>query len=244
MPPFADALLNAEMPVIMEVKRRNAYGEDLFRGRSVREIVNAYEQVEPPCLSVVTGSWFGGDDQLLREVVALANRPVLEKDFIRGRRQIVDAKRMGAAAVLLTAALLPGSLLERLIDDCLRAELTPFVEIVSVEQLQRAADVGACVVAINNKDIRRGERGQADIHRSPRLLPAVRRAGAACAISAGGIASPAVGAQLLAAGFDALLVGDALLRADALEPWTRALRRTRRGAHVASRSQTGYAGQK
>ena len=67
------------------------------------------------------------------------------------------------------------------------------------------------MVAVNNKDIRRRERGEARIERSLELLPAVRASGAECAVSAGGIADERVAARLLDAGYDALLVGTALL---------------------------------
>jgi indole-3-glycerol phosphate synthase len=216
---FNDALLNASTPVIMEVKRGDAQGEDLFRGRSVREIVDAYQRLGAPCISVVTGSWFGGDDELLREVVALTDLPILKKDFIRTESQVEEAKRIGAAAVLLTADLLPASLLGRLIGACLRSGVTPFIEIASVRRLEDVIHAGECTVAASNKDIRRRERGQADMERGPLLLPAIRQAGAACAVSASGIVSPQVGAHLLATGFDALLVGTGLLRAADAQSW-------------------------
>ena len=209
---FIDALQHADVPVIMELKRRGAEGEDLFDGRSVGEIVTHYEALGAPCLSVVTGSWFGGDDELLREVAALTDRPLLKKDFVTNERQIAEAKRLGAAAVLLTAELLPGTLTARLAATCVRHGLTPFVEVASEEQLARLGDAHGCVVAVTNKDIRRRERGDAQIERSLSLLPAVLRSGAECAVSASGIAGPEIGARLLEAGYDALLVGTSLLK--------------------------------
>jgi indole-3-glycerol phosphate synthase len=219
MSSFTDTLLTAKTPVIMEVKRRDGDGEDLFGGRSVHEVLDLYHRLGAPCLSVVTGRWFGGDTQLLREVIALTDLPVLEKDFIRTERQVEEASANGAAAVLLTAGLLPVSLLGRLIPACIELELTPFVEISSIEQLEGIAHPEACAVAVNNKDIRRRECGEVDVARSLLLLPAIRRAGAACAVSASGIASPRLGARLLDAGFDALLVGTALLRSPDARSW-------------------------
>ena len=113
--------------------------------------------------------------------------------------------------MLLTAELLPGALTARLAAACLRHGLTPFVEIASEAQLERLGDASGCVVAVTNKDIRRRERGDAQIERSLDLLPAVLRSGAECAVSAGGIADE-VAARLLDAGYDALLVGTSLLR--------------------------------
>ena len=211
MSAFADALGRAAVPVIMELKPRAADGRDLFAGRSPRELVTAYEALGAPCLSVVTGRWFGGDDALLREVAALTDRPILKKDFITGERQIAAAREQGASAVLLTAELLPGRSAARLAAACLRAGVTPFVEVADAAQLDRLGDAGGCVVAVNNKDIRDRERGAARIERSLELLAAVRASGADRVVSAGGITDALQVERLLAAGYDALLIGTALL---------------------------------
>lgn len=227
MSSFVDALRAAATPVIMEVKRLGAHGEDLFAGRSTGDVVDLYEGLGAPCLSVVTGSWFGGDDDLLREVAERTGRPILMKDFVTSERQIAAARAAGAAAVLLTAQLLPGSLPARLAATCRQHGVTPFVEVTHAAQLARLGDARGCVVAVNNKDIRRGERGAAQIERSRALLPAILEWGADCAVSASGIGSPAVAAQLLDRGFDALLVGTALLAADDARGWLVALQRSR-----------------
>lgn len=212
----------------MELKRRSGDGRDLFGGRSAAQIVEAYQELGAPCLSVVTGRWFGGDDRLLADVAQRADRPILVKDFFATERQIAAAGDSGAAAVLLTAELLPATSLTRLAHACLRHGLTPFVEVTSGAQLERLESVAAaCVVAVSNKDIRRRERGEPEIERSLALLPAVRRAGAGCAVSASGIADPGVAARLLDAGFDGLLVGAGLLTAPDPGQWVGALARGR-----------------
>lgn len=233
MPRFVDTLLSAPTPVIMEVKRRDARGADLFGGRSVREIVDEYHRLGAPCLSVVTGSWFGGDDDLLREVAALTERPILKKDFVTRSSQVAEAKAMGADAVLLTAELLPGRLIARVVEACLHHEITPFVEIATAEHLEGLVHAPECAVAVNNKDIRRRERGEADVERSLTLLPAIRESGAGCTVSASGIASADVAARLLDAGFQALLVGTGLLAADDPRAWLDTLER-RRGTAAAA----------
>jgi indole-3-glycerol phosphate synthase len=220
---FTDALRAASPPVIMEIKRRGADGEDLLGGRHVPEIVDAYHRLRAPCLSVVTGSWFGGDDELLRQVAALTDRPILKKDFVTNERQIANAKAMGSAAVLLTADLLPRALTARLASTCLRLGVTPFVEVTSELQINSLGDARGCVVAVSNKDIRRRERGEPRIERSLALLPAIRRSGADLAVSASGIARPQVAARLLGAGYDALLIGTGLLTAPDAGSWVEAL---------------------
>ncbi|MGH3427388.1 MAG: hypothetical protein ACRDQZ_07430, partial [Mycobacteriales bacterium] len=163
---FIGELLASHHPVIMEIKKRSADGEDLFRRRSLSEIVSEYHRAGAPCLSVVTGRWFGGTDAMLHDVARLTDLPILKKDFITKESQIVQAKDMGASAILLTARILPRSVLQRLITTTLRHGLTPFVEAAGEPELEAVSHGEDCVVAINNKDILHRERGHADVDRS------------------------------------------------------------------------------
>ncbi|MET8545052.1 indole-3-glycerol-phosphate synthase [Kitasatospora sp. NPDC004799] len=216
---FVEALLDARRPVIMELKRRDAAGQDLFGDRSVARLVADYQDAGAPCLSVVTGHWFGGTPELLHEVVAATELPVLQKDFITRRSQLHQARESGAAAVLLTAALLPRATLGRLVDLALRLGLTPFVEVATEEEVRRVPRAEECVVAVNNKDITTRERGAGDLGRSSSLLPAVLAGGTRCPVSAGAIGHPDEAARLLAEGFAGVLVGTGLLRAAGLPEW-------------------------
>jgi indole-3-glycerol phosphate synthase len=76
---FISELLSAHLPVIMELKKRDGHGEDLFRQRLLPEIVSGYDPAGAPCLSVVTGRWFGGSDEMLRDVARLLHLPILAK---------------------------------------------------------------------------------------------------------------------------------------------------------------------
>ncbi|MFJ2781182.1 indole-3-glycerol-phosphate synthase [Kitasatospora sp. NPDC087315] len=216
---FAEALLDARRPVIMELKRQDADGRDLFGGRSVARLVADYQDTGAPCLSVVTGRWFGGTRDLLREVVEATDLPVLQKDFLTRRSQLVQARESGASAVLLTAGLLPRSTLGHLIDVSLRLRLTPFVEVTTEEEIRRLPRAEECVVAVNNKDIATRERGAGDLGRSTSLLPAVLSSGTRCAVSAGAIQRPDDAARLLREGFAGVLIGTGLLRAASLPGW-------------------------
>ena len=219
MSPFIDALLGADRPVIMELKARTASGEDLFGGRSPAELVAQYEAAGARCLSVVTGRWFGGTAELMREVAALTHLPVLQKDFFTNAAQLGVARDLGASAVLLTASLLPQAALTKLVDTGLSLGLTPFVEVVSAAEIAAVPRGDECVVAVNNKDIRDRERGAADIERSMHLLPAVLQSGSPCPVSASGIERADVAARLLDAGYAGLLIATGLLRADGLDEW-------------------------
>jgi indole-3-glycerol phosphate synthase len=217
--PFVDALLNGRVPIIMEVKRSDGEGAELMGERTIPEIVGQYVAVGAPCISVVTGRWFGGDDEMLREVAGLTDVPLLKKDFITREKQIVAAKEMGASAVLLTAKILPAKTFQHLIEITLQHGLTPFVEVVDQEELESVTHPGDCVIAVNNKDINTREREPGDIDTSRSLLEATVRAGTPCPVSASAILDPRVGAELIDAGFKGLLIGTGLLRADSIEGW-------------------------
>lgn len=214
---FIQTLLDADRPLIMEVKRHDGDGADLLGTRTVAEVVAAYEAAGAPCLSVVTGRWFGGSEAMLAEVAGLTDRPILQKDFITRRAQVARAAALGASAVLLTAGLLPRSSLPTLVDECLAAGLTPFVEVTSAAEIAAVPHPDACVIAVNNKDIRTRERDAADTGRSLRLLPALVRAGTPCPVSASGIDGPATAARLLDAGYRGLLMATSLLRTGDVE---------------------------
>jgi indole-3-glycerol phosphate synthase len=208
---FAQALLDAPTPIVMEVKRRDSRGLDLLAGRSIPEIVADYEAAGAPCISVVTGDWFGGTSAMLSEVARCTDRPLLLKDFVTRRSQLVQAKEAGASAVLLTLSILPSQVAGGLIDRCLALGLTPFVEVTSEEEVRQVHRVEECVVAVNNKEIRQRERGAPRLDRSVELLPFVRQRGCRCPVSASGIGSPEDAAALLGAGYAGLLMGTALL---------------------------------
>ncbi|MGH3756295.1 hypothetical protein [Actinophytocola sp.] len=222
---FADALAKADVPVIGEIKLRSSAGAPLLGDRSVEDVLDAYQGNGIGCVSVVTGRWFGGTADLLRQVATHTGLPVLQKDFLTRRAHLRAARDHGASAVLLTAGLLPADVLNRLAESALALGLTPFVEIVDERELAALRCPEECVVAVNNKDIARRERDEGDLNRSVRLLAALRAARARCAVSASGITSPAAGARLIAAGYTGLLVGTGLLTAASPGAWLAELRR-------------------
>lgn len=213
------ALTDAPLPVVMEVKCTDGRGADLLRGRTVPDAVALFEDLGAPCISVVTGRWFGGSPDLLRQVARRTPLPLLRKDFITRRTQLVQTRELGASAVLLTATLLCADVLGQLVEESLELGLTPFVEVTSAAEARSVPSTERCVIAVNNKGIRDRERNAGDLRRSLDLLSAVRGTGTPCPVSASGIATPREAASLLGAGYAALLVGTALLSAPDPGAW-------------------------
>jgi indole-3-glycerol phosphate synthase len=216
---FIDALLGSQMPVIMEVKRSDADGGQLMGDRSVADVIAEYTAVGAPCISVVTGRWFGGNDDMLREAVAVTDLPILKKDFITREKQVIEAKEMGASAVLLTARIMPKSSFQKMIETILGHGLTPFVEVADHDEIASVVRAEECIVAINNKDIRTQEREPGDIDQSRSLLEATVATGTPCPVSASAITDPKVAAELVAQGFKGLLIGTGLLQAPSVREW-------------------------
>lgn len=236
---FADALLDSPMPVIMEVKRKDGHGEELIGDRTIPEIVGQYLDAGAACISVVTGKWFGGDDQMFVDVAKLTDKPLLKKDFITRERQVGDAKEMGASAVLLTAQLLPKNALPKMIEISLRNGLTPFVEVTDRDELDRVIHPEDCIIAINNKNIREQERDSGDIETSRDLLEPAIEAGTPCPVSASAIIDPRIAAELIDAGFKGLLVGTGLLLADSIQGWVDEFERHRQELGAPSAASQG-----
>jgi indole-3-glycerol phosphate synthase len=239
---FTDALLNGSLPIITEVKRQDADGGALMGERTIAQVVEDYLAVGAPCISVVTGRWFGGDDQMLRDVAELTDLPLLKKDFITREKQIVAAKEMGASAILLTARILPTKPFQKLIETTLRHGLTPFVEIADHDELETVVHAPDCIVAVNNKDIRTQEREPGDIDSSRSLLEAIVQSGTRCPVSASAITDPRVAAELVQAGFKGLLIGTGLLLADTVKGWVEEFERHRRELAAAPTPSTATRG--
>lgn len=230
---FTEALLASPLPVIMEVKRKDGNGVDLLGERTIPEVVADYVAAGAPCISVVTGRWFGGVEAMLPEVVALTDLPILKKDFITRESQIVAAKAAGASAILLTARILPKSSFQKLIATILRHELTPFVEVADHDELETVVHAEDCIVAVNNKDIRHQEKDAGDLGLSRSLLEATIATGTPCPVSASAISDPREAADLIDAGFKGLLIGAGLLQSASVTDWVAEFQAHRRALETA-----------
>ncbi len=205
------------IPVIAEIKASTPAAGDLLKGRTIASIASGYDAGGAACLSVVTGKWFGGSAAMLRELARQTSLPILRKDFITNRRQILQSKADGAAAVLLTKKLLTVDHLCDLADFALTIGVTPFVEVSDSAEIAGLHLPQGAVIAVNNKRILDKETGCRDIGKSLALLDACRATGAGIVASASGICTPAQARQLFNAGFDAFLIGTALLESTDLQ---------------------------
>jgi len=217
---FVGALRRAPVPaVIAEVKRASPSAGPIAE-RDPAERARAYEAGGAAALSVLTEPrHFGGSLADLRAARWAASLPVLRKDFLVHPSQLIESRAAGADAVLLIAAALADDELSALLAVARDLGLGVLLEAHAEEDLERALATGAEVVGVNARDL---ETLEVDGERAMRLL--ARVPGDRIAVLESGISRPEQAARAAAAGARALLVGEALMRAEDPAALIRALR--------------------
>jgi indole-3-glycerol phosphate synthase len=196
--------------VIAEVKRRSPSAGAIAGQADAAEVAIRYASAGASCISVLTdGPHFGGSLHDLHAVRRAVPVPLLRKDFILERYQVMQARRAGADAVLLIAEILDDSTLRRLLEDIQELGMDALVECYQADNLQRVLDAGAKLVGINNRNLHTFE------VRLEQTLDLAHRVPQDCIlVSESGIKSRTEVEQLAAAGVKAILVGETLLRAE------------------------------
>lgn len=195
--------------VVAEVKRASPSAGAIRAGLDAPAQARAYAAAGAAAISVLTdGPGFGGSLADLAAVRGAVNVPLLRKDFVVDRYQLLEARAHGADAALLIVAALDAAALGRLLADAARLGLSALVEVHDEPELEIALDAGARIVGVNNRNLRTF---QVDLAVSERLLPFLPAGVRGVAES--GVRSPDDARRLRRAGAANLLVGEALVRA-------------------------------
>jgi indole-3-glycerol phosphate synthase len=198
--------------VVAEIKRRSPSKGELAPELDAASTAAAYERGGACCLSVLTDApFFGGSVADLQAAgLAAPETPVLRKDFTIDPDQVYETRGIGADAILLIAAALPDDrLLHDLHDLAVELGLGVLVEVHDEPELERALTIRARVIGINARDL--GDFAE-DLSVGERLVADLPAEVVAIAESA--IRTSADARRMADAGFDAVLVGEALVRAD------------------------------
>ena len=199
-------------PVIPDIKSFSPKEGDLLRGRAPISLALQLEAAGACVLSVVTEEReFHGSMDILRQICRAVSVPVLRKDFIESEADLLETKKAGASAILLMYACLGKDRLEALYEKALEMGLVPFVETHTAQELQWAAELGAGLVGINNRNILDLERDDGDVRKSESL--AGFRPQNAFLVVESGLQGPADVRRAGGFGADAALVGTAILQA-------------------------------
>ncbi len=210
---FEKALGAGGLSVVAEVKRRSPSKGEIDEIPDPVELAGRYREGGAAAVSVLTDeTFFGGSLEDLRKVAALGAEgeafPALRKDFILHPLQVAEAAETGASAVLLIVAAL-GSGLRTLIEAADYIGLDALVEVHGEEELETAVEAGARIVGVNSRDL---TTFNVDLSVAEALRPKIP--GSLATVAESGIQTPADAHRMREAGYDAVLVGEALVRAD------------------------------
>lgn len=205
---FAAALrAGAGVSVIAEVKRRSPSKGPLAPALDPVLMAQSYAAAGAACLSVLTDEeFFGGSAEDLQKARAACGLPVLRKDFMVSPRDLCDARLMGADAVLLIVAALSQPELAELVGLAAALGLDALVEVHDEAEAERALAAGARMVGVNQRDLMTFEVDKCRGERVAKCLP-----GDVVKVAESGISSRGEVVRLAGAGYDAVLVGEALV---------------------------------
>ncbi len=215
------------MAIIAEVKKASPSAGLLRADFDPVAIARIYEQHGAACISVLTDEpSFQGHLDYLRAIRATVSRPLLRKDFILDRYQLLEARLAGADAVLLIAEILDEFALPRLLREAADLGLQALVELYDRDNLPRVLDSGARLIGINNRDLRTFQTRLEHTLDLVAALPAE-----VCLVSESGIRSRADIERLQAAGVRAVLIGETFMRAADISGKLRELRGASHAIH-------------
>jgi indole-3-glycerol phosphate synthase len=182
-------------------------------------IAMAYQEAGASCLSVLTDEqYFQGSLTYLSAVRQAVGIPILRKEFILDRYQVLEARVAGADAVLLIAECLTPSELKDLYQYARSLGLHVLIELYDEENLNHVLDTGCELIGVNNRDLRTFEVDLQHVVRLRKNIPADR-----IVVAESGIASSSEAAMLYQHGIAAMLVGESLMRQADIVAATKAL---------------------
>ena len=168
-----------------------------------------FEAAGADCISVLTEpKWFLGSGEYLREIAAAVKLPCLRKDFTVDEYMIYEAKVPGASAVLLVCSILAEGELREYISLCDELGLSALTEIHDEAEADMAMKAGARIIGVNNRNLRVFSVDAGNSSRLRGIIP-----DSVLFVSESGVKDAGDVARLREIGADAVLVGEALMRA-------------------------------
>lgn len=207
---FEHALQNADFGLICEVKKASPSKGVIEPDFHPLEIAHDYEVAGADAISCLTEPfWFLGNDEYLEQIANMEPIPVLRKDFVVDEYMIYQAKVLGASAVLLICALLDDAQLSEYFALANELGLSALVEAHDAEEVERAVDLGARVIGVNNRNLKDFTVDLSNANNLRDMVPE-----GVVFVAESGVTSPADIATIAAQGCNAALVGEALMRSN------------------------------
>ena len=206
---FLAALKKPGISFICEIKKASPSKGLISPDFPYPEIARAYESAGADCVSCLTEpEYFLGSDQIFRDIRQMISLPMLRKDFIVSPYQLDQARVMGADATLLIVSLMDAATLAGYLEQCDRLGLAALVETHDAAEIQTAVSAGAKIIGVNNRNLKDFSVDFDNAARLRDLIPP------ACVyVAESGVRTPEDTARLRQIGADAVLIGEALMKA-------------------------------
>ena len=206
---FEKALKKPGLSFICECKKASPSKGIIAEEFPYLQIAREYEAAGADCISVLTEpKWFLGSGRYLEEIAETVSIPCLRKDFTVDEYMIYEAKILGASAVLLICSILSQRQLSEYLSLCDELGLSALVEAHDEAEVELAQRAGARIIGVNNRNLKDFS---VDAENSLRLRERIPEG--VLFVSESGVQSVEDVRRLREAGADAVLVGEALMRA-------------------------------
>lgn len=217
---FEKALRKPGLSLICECKKASPSRGLIAPDFPYVQIAREYEAAGTDCISVLTEpKWFLGRDEYLEKIASAVSIPCLRKDFTVNEYMIYEARLLGASAVLLIVSLLSEAQLQEYLALCRELGLSALTEAHSAEEIGTAVRAGASVIGVNNRNLRDFSVDTGNSAALRELVPP-----GVLFVSESGVTGAADTEKLREIGADAVLVGEALMRASDKKAKIRELR--------------------
>ena len=205
------ALIHLEKSgIIAEIKRKSPSRGVINSEISVAKVSTGYARAGASAISVLTDTrFFGGSNEDLMSVRKMNECPILRKDFVIEEYQVVEAKSIGADAILLIAAALEPLQIKKLCDFAHSLGLEVLLEEHNEKELAANLDAGADMIGVNNRNLKTFE---LNVDLSRKMAPAIPDS--MVKVSESGIESPDVILDLKKHGFRGFLIGQTFMQAE------------------------------
>jgi len=207
---FKSALKKEKINIIAELKKASPSKGIIRENFDPVDIAKIYESGGASAISVLTDKkYFQGEIFFLEKVRKVTTIPLLRKDFIIDKKQILEAFAYGADSYLLIVKVLTENQLRELLEYGREFGMEALVEIHSKQEADIAVNAGAKIVGINNRNL---ETFKVDINTSKKLAPYLKSKEIEVVVAESGISSNEDIKQLKSCGVDAFLIGESLMR--------------------------------
>ena len=209
-PRFAKALAKDGLRFICEIKKASPSKGVISEEFRYKDIARTYDRAGADAISCLTEpKWFLGSDDIFEEVRAITDLPMIRKDFVVDEYQIWQARLLGADCILLICTLLDTGTIRSCLEICRKMGLAVLVEAHDGEEISSALRAGARMIGVNNRNLKDFS---VDFSNAGRLRGQIPQD--CIFVAESGVRSAQDAALLKEAGADAILVGEALMRAE------------------------------